>query len=114
MIDSRLTNPEIRRVFEEELLVGEATDTLAALIEELGISQRDLAARLGVSEGRVSQILSGASNLSCDRLPDWAGHSAWSSSCGPRRCAIAAAHQLMPTLRPRHGCTSCQRTSSPG
>lgn len=68
MIDSHLTDPEIHRVFEEELLVGEATDTLAALVEVLGISQRDLAARLGVSEGRVSQILSGATNLTLRSL----------------------------------------------
>lgn len=68
MTDSRLSDPKIRRVFEEERLVGEATDTLAALAEELGVSQRELAARLGVSEGRVSQILSGGTNLTLRSL----------------------------------------------
>lgn len=58
-----LSDPEVRRAFEEEFLFGEATDTVAGLIESLGISQRELADRLGVSPGRVSQILSGGENL---------------------------------------------------
>lgn len=61
-------DPEIRRVFEEELLVGEATDTVAALVDSLGLSQKELAQRLGVSAGRVSQILSGAENLTLRSL----------------------------------------------
>jgi transcriptional regulator with XRE-family HTH domain len=68
MTDARLTDPEIRRVFEEELLVGEATGTVAALVEALGLTQRELAERLGVSEGRVSQILSGGTNLTLRSL----------------------------------------------
>ena len=58
-----LADPEIRRAYEEELLFGEATDTVTALVESLGLTQRELARRLGVSEGRVSQILSGKANL---------------------------------------------------
>ncbi len=61
-------DPEIRRAYEEELLFGEATDTLAGLVESLGLTQRELAARLGVSEGRVSQILSGTENLTLRSL----------------------------------------------
>jgi transcriptional regulator with XRE-family HTH domain len=63
-----LADPEIRRVYEEELLFGEATDTVAALVESLGLTQRELARRLGVSEGRVSQILSGKENLTLRSL----------------------------------------------
>lgn len=63
-----LANPEIRRAFEEELLIGEATDTVAGLLESLRLSQRELAERLGVTEGRVSQILSGAENLTLKSL----------------------------------------------
>ena len=62
-LNPALNDPEIRRAFEEEFLFGEATDTLAGLIASLGISQRELAHRLGVSPGRVSQILSGEENL---------------------------------------------------
>ena len=49
--DEKRTDP--RKAFEEELLVGETADTIAALLESLGISQRELARRLGVSEARV-------------------------------------------------------------
>ncbi|GIU97432.1 MAG: hypothetical protein KatS3mg013_1235 [Actinomycetota bacterium] len=63
-----LRDPEIRRVFEEELLVGEATDTLAGLLESLGLSQKELANRLGVTPGRISQILSGRENLTLRSL----------------------------------------------
>jgi transcriptional regulator with XRE-family HTH domain len=57
------SNPEVRRTYEEELLLGEATENVTALLRSLGISQRELADRLGVSEARVSQIVSGAENL---------------------------------------------------
>ena len=69
-----LADPEIRRVYEQELLFGEATDTVAALVESLALTQRELARRLGVSEGRVSQILSGKENLTLRSLADlgWA------------------------------------------
>ena len=63
-----LADPKVRRVFEEELLFGESTDTVEALLESLGISQRELAERLGVSEGRVSQLLSGRENLTLRTL----------------------------------------------
>ena len=63
-----LGDPEVRRTFEEELLYGEATDTLEALVESLGITRKELAARLGVSQGRVSQILSGGENLTLRSL----------------------------------------------
>lgn len=63
-----LKDPETRRTFEEEYLYGEATDTVAALLESLGLSQKELAQRLGVSKGRVSQILSGEENLTLRSL----------------------------------------------
>lgn len=63
-----LAKPEVRRVFEEEFLVGEATDTVAGLLESLGLTQRKLASRLGVTPGRVSQILSGEENITLRSL----------------------------------------------
>lgn len=63
-----LRDPEVRRVFEEEVLVGEATDTVVGLLESLGLPRKELARRLGVSPGRVSQILSGEENLTLRSL----------------------------------------------
>jgi transcriptional regulator with XRE-family HTH domain len=54
--------------YEQELLTGEAADVIAALLESGQISQRELAKRLGVSEARVSQIVSGTGNLTLASL----------------------------------------------
>jgi transcriptional regulator with XRE-family HTH domain len=63
-----LADPEARRTFEEELLFGEVTDTVSGLLGSLGVTQRALADRLGLSEGRVSQILSGGENITLRTL----------------------------------------------
>lgn len=67
-VDPKLTDPEVRRSYEEELLVGEATETLGAMLASANVSQRELARRLSVTEGRVSQILSGNENLTLRSL----------------------------------------------
>ncbi len=51
-----------RLAYEEELLRGEAVSLIAGLLETHGITQRELARRLGVGEARVSRILSGREN----------------------------------------------------
>jgi len=61
-------SPEARRAFEEELLIGDVTDTLISMLESAGVSQRELALRLDLTEGRISQILSGAGNLTLRSL----------------------------------------------
>jgi transcriptional regulator with XRE-family HTH domain len=63
-----LADPEVRRVYEEEVLFGEATDTLEGLVSSIGISRKDLAERLDVSPARVSQILNGGENLTLKSL----------------------------------------------
>ncbi len=68
LVSDALLNPDVRRAFEEELLVAEATDTLEAYMESVGLSRKELARRLGVSPGRVTQILSGSQNLTLRSL----------------------------------------------
>jgi transcriptional regulator with XRE-family HTH domain len=63
-----LTDPAAKRLFEEELLVGEAMENIGGLLRSLHIPQRDLAERLGVSESRVSQIVNGDQNLTLRTL----------------------------------------------
>jgi len=65
---SLLSDPAARREYEEAYLVGEVTDSILALLQGLGISQAELAERLGVTRGRVSQILSGRQNLTLRTL----------------------------------------------
>lgn len=62
------SDPAARREYEETYLVGEVTDSVSALLQELGLSQADLAKRLGVTKGRVSQILSGRQNMTLRTL----------------------------------------------
>jgi transcriptional regulator with XRE-family HTH domain len=57
-----------RLAYEKELLRGEAVEMVAGLLKELGISQRNLAERLGVGEARVSRILSGRENATLATL----------------------------------------------
>jgi transcriptional regulator with XRE-family HTH domain len=53
---------------------GEVNETVAALLAELGLSQRELADRLGKSEARVSRILNERDNTTLRTLADlgWA------------------------------------------
>jgi transcriptional regulator with XRE-family HTH domain len=68
LLDEVLSDPEARRVYEEELLIGEATETIGALLRHIGLNQRELARRMGVTDGRVSQVLSGRENLTLRTL----------------------------------------------
>ena len=63
-----MTDPQGRRAFEEEVLIGDVTDTLSGLLQSLKLTQKELARRLGVTEGRVSQMLAGSGNLTLRSL----------------------------------------------
>jgi transcriptional regulator with XRE-family HTH domain len=55
---------------EEELarLTAQVTDEITWQMRALGLSRADLAARMGVSPGRVSQVLSGGENITLRTL----------------------------------------------
>jgi plasmid maintenance system antidote protein VapI len=63
-----LENPDVRRAFEEELLLGQVRKGIRKRLEELNLPRRELAQRLRVSEGRISQMLSGGENLTLKSL----------------------------------------------
>lgn len=44
---------------------------LRSALQRCGITQRTLAKRLGTSEARVSQVLSGNENITIDTLAKW-------------------------------------------
>ena len=56
------------RTSKSQAVLTEVANMLAAAVANSGIQQRDLAAHLNVSEARVSQILSGKSNLTIQTL----------------------------------------------
>lgn len=63
-----LATPRAEKAYEAELLFGRVMEQVQALLLTAGSRQRDLARRLGVSEGRVSQLLSGAENMTLKTL----------------------------------------------
>jgi plasmid maintenance system antidote protein VapI len=63
-----LENPGVRRAFEEEVLLGQVRSEIRKRLEEFNLPRRNLAQRLGVSEGRISQMLSGGENLTLKSL----------------------------------------------
>jgi transcriptional regulator with XRE-family HTH domain len=67
---SNEAEPSPRLIYERELLFGEAIETVAALLESQGISQRELAERMGRSEARVSRILNGGENTTLKTIAD--------------------------------------------
>jgi transcriptional regulator with XRE-family HTH domain len=78
------------RIDEEQLaLVTQITNEISAYMDERGLTRADLAARMGVSPGRVSQILGGGENLTLRTL------SALSTALDARFCI-----ELKP-LKPR-------------
>lgn len=59
-----------RRELERQLLYGEVGEEVGALMAELGISQRELADRMGLSESRVSRIIGAADNTTLKTISD--------------------------------------------
>jgi transcriptional regulator with XRE-family HTH domain len=64
--DQRATEKQI----DDEMLalVTQLTNEITWYMRELGLTRADLAARIGVSPGRVSQILGGGENLTLRTL----------------------------------------------
>ena len=59
---------EGRAAFERDHLSNQIIDGVENFMRSRGVSQQELAAKMGVSEGRVSQILSGDQNLTLKTL----------------------------------------------
>jgi transcriptional regulator with XRE-family HTH domain len=57
----------------QEELILDATEALARAVRSSGLTQSELAARLGKTKGFVSQILGGGKNLTLRTLADVAG-----------------------------------------
>ncbi len=63
---------EYQRLVEQETLIFEATELLSELIEDGGMSRKELAERLERSKGFVTQILAGDRNMTLRTLADFA------------------------------------------
>lgn len=81
---ANLTDEERDR-FEADTLKAVVADTFSLLLEDLGVTQRELARRLKTSDANVSKLLSGAANLKLSTIA---------------KIAFALGVRLVPALRP--------------
>jgi transcriptional regulator with XRE-family HTH domain len=73
-VNRQQASDEDRREYERERLILWTTELLAELMEQTGTSKADLARKLGVSRAHITQMLSGARNVTLSTLADasWA------------------------------------------
>ena len=74
--------------FETELLIAQATDEIARVLHEQGLTRADLAERLGTTRALVTHVLSGSRNMTLRTVASFA------CALG-QRCAVR--------LEPLHG-----------
>jgi transcriptional regulator with XRE-family HTH domain len=70
ILDEYLKDKEFRRLFAQEDLILEVTETICELLEKEKVSRKELADRLGKSKGFVSQLLNGGRNLTLRTVAD--------------------------------------------
>lgn len=68
MIDNWIRRYQGDPEFEFDLLAIEVGERIVERMEELGMTRTELAAAVGVSKARISQILSGNDNLTLKSL----------------------------------------------
>jgi transcriptional regulator with XRE-family HTH domain len=70
ILDEYLEDEEFRRLFAQEDLILEVTETICELLENEKVSRKELADRLGKTKGFVSQLLNGGRNLTLRTVAD--------------------------------------------
>lgn len=58
------------KLVAQETLITETTEALWSALERAGITQSELAERLGTTKGYISQVLSGSRNMTLRTLSD--------------------------------------------
>ena len=67
--DKKFSDAE-ERAYAREELVYNVTEDILILLEDMDVSKKELARRLGKSKSYVSQVLSGARNMTLGSLSD--------------------------------------------
>lgn len=70
IIGDLLGSEEGRRLLKQEELLTRVAVQLDRMLEEGGVSRTELASRLNVTKGSVSQVLAGNRNLTLRKLSD--------------------------------------------
>lgn len=58
-----MESPEYRKLYAIEVLVTDAAELVARLMEDQGVTKAELARRLGKSRAWITQLLSGKANM---------------------------------------------------
>ena len=70
VFDQLVNTPEERKLFQRERTIMEITEMLCRVMKEQNVSRAELADRLGMSKGSISQMLSGGRNLTVKSISD--------------------------------------------
>ena len=73
-LERQLPSPEEQREYAAESCIVAVTEAIATRMREAGLSRSQVAAKIGVTKGHVSQLLSGRRNMTLRSLADllWA------------------------------------------
>lgn len=63
-------NEENAKLMAQELLITEVTEEIWKAMEETGVNKTELANRIGVTKGYISQVLGGSRNMTLRTLSD--------------------------------------------
>src|SRR5262245_26006854 len=69
-LDRRLSDPQYRRIYQQEKLILEAMELIAEAMEDRSVSRSVLARLMNRTRGYVTQLLSGSKNLTLRTLAD--------------------------------------------
>jgi transcriptional regulator with XRE-family HTH domain len=73
-LERQLTSPQEQREYAAESCIVAVTEAIATRMREAGLSRSEVAAKIGVTKGHVSQLLSGRRNMTLRSLAEllWA------------------------------------------
>ncbi len=69
-VEEFVSTPDGMRLFQQERSIESVTGLICTLMENQGVSRTELARRLGMTPGRVTQLLDGESNKTVRTLSD--------------------------------------------
>jgi len=80
LIDKYLSDDESKKLFHQEQVILEITESICQYMTTHNISRAELASRLGKTKSFVSQVLNGERNLTLRTIADIT----WAIGCAPR------------------------------
>ena len=61
---------ENQRIYSQEELIVDLSDSLHEIMSQKGVTQKEIAKKLGLSKARISKLFSGKSNMTLRTLSD--------------------------------------------